>query len=165
MPITTSFRSQGIYEADTVLICCQGLRAFPASQGYAQSAARSLSRNFRKAGLFYYDYLFEGSWQGRRNFPLGHSSVPEGADGGVQYVYGSCHHFNGTERLLQVSEGWCVISYVCRPSSSFATAEKAGTKHPQFNWGKPIPPFLQTGFIQQHQVLGQTSQYTTGAHW
>lgn len=147
MPVTSSFWSQGTYKAATALICCQGLQAFPASQGYIQSAAHSLSRNFRKAGLFYFDYLFEGSWQGRRNFPLGHSSVPEGVDGGVQYVYGICHHFNGIEQLLQVTEGWCVISYACRPSSCFATAEWAGTKHLQFNWGKPILPFLQTGLI------------------
>lgn len=125
--------SQGIYEADTALICCQGLQGFPASQRYMQSAAHLCSRNSRKDGLSYYDYLFEGSWQGRRNLPLGHSSVPEGADSGVPYVYGSAIILMA-EWLLQVTERWCIISCVCQPSSSFATAERAGTEI--YSWTK-----------------------------
>lgn len=83
MPINTSFWSQGIYEAATALICCQGLQAFPASQGPIQSAALSLSRDSTQASCYYDDYLFGRRWQGRRNLPPGHSSVPEGADSGV----------------------------------------------------------------------------------
>lgn len=84
MPINTSFWSQGIYEA---LICCQGLQALPASQGPIQSAALSLSRNSTKASCYYDDYLFGRRWQGRRNLPPGHSSVPGGADSRVKCVW------------------------------------------------------------------------------
>lgn len=149
------------------LICCQGL-PFP-----CLSVLHSISTTFAKQELqkgwpFYYDYLFEGSWRGRRNFPLGHSSVPEGPDSGVQYVYGICHHFNGTEQLLQVTEGWRVISSVSRPSSSFATAERAGTEHLGLTGGSQFPPFCRQVWYSSIKSLAEqanTQQVFTGNHW
>lgn len=89
--------------------------------------------------------------------------MPEGADGSVQYVYGICYHFHGTERPPQVAEGRGDTRRVPRPSSSSATAERGGSEHRKFSGGSQSP-LPQAGLIYWHQVVGRASQHTAGVH-